>query len=188
VAGVFGFGIEGSLARETMQAIADLRANGIDVSALLIGAPGETGPAPDRWRAAARKADVADGLAFTGVLPPDRLADTLAGSDVLLLPDPGGPSARKGTLAAGLALGCPVVAADGPERWERLVENRAVVLSGPSADGLSRSLAALLGDPRERRAQADRGAAFYRAWMAPHVIGEELRTLMAAPSPAAVAA
>jgi glycosyltransferase involved in cell wall biosynthesis len=179
VVGIFGFGVEGALVRETMEAIADLRANGIDVSARLIGAPGETGAASDRWRAAAARAGVADGLAFTGVLPADRLADALAGSDVLLLPDPGGPSARKGTLAAGLALGCPVVAADGPERWEPLVENRAVVLSRQSAEGLSRSLESLLSDPRERRAQADRGAAFYSAWMAPHVICRELCALMA---------
>lgn len=178
VAGVVGFGTEGALAGETMQALARLRADGIDVRALLVGAPGEVGTAPDRWRAAAREARMTDALEFTGVLPAPELAAALAGTEVVILPDPGGPSSRRGVVAAALALAKPTVAVDGPETWQALVESGALSLASPSAEGLAEVLTTLLRDDERRRAMGARAAEFYERRMAPRVLATALRTLL----------
>ena len=123
VAGVVGFGTERALAQETMQALARLRTDGIDLHARLIGAPGDVGDQADRWRAAAREVGMDGRLEFTGVVPAQALATFLTEAEVVILPDPGGPSSRRGVVAAALALAKPLVAVDGPERWQELVDD-----------------------------------------------------------------
>jgi len=178
VVGVFGFGAVGALARETMDAVARLRADVGEVRALLIGAPGEKGADADRWRASASEAGIPDALTFTGVLPLEELARALAGVDVLVLPDPAGPSSRRGTVAAALALAKPTVAVDGPERWEQLVEERALALARPSSEGLAEVTGSLIRSRDRRRALGAQAGAFYERLMAPNILAREMRRLV----------
>jgi hypothetical protein len=185
VVGVFGFGAVGALARETMGAVARLRADGSEVRALLIGAPGEKGADADRWRASASEAGMPDALTFTGVLPLGELARALAGVDVVVLPDPAGPSSRRGTVAAALALAKPTVAVDGPERWEQLVQQRALAIARPSSEGLAEVIGSLIRSRNRRRALGARAEAFYERLMAPNILAQEMRQLVEVSPPRA---
>jgi glycosyltransferase involved in cell wall biosynthesis len=176
--GVLGFGSGTALIPETVEALARLRSRGDDVRLLLVGAPGEVGPAANAWRAAAADADVADAVGFTGILPLSELAQAIVELDAVVFPDRYGPSERRTTLTAALALARPVVATDGPDRWDRLARERAILLARPTADGLCEELSALLANGAERDAQGARAAAFYRRWMAPDVVARETLTLL----------
>jgi glycosyltransferase involved in cell wall biosynthesis len=105
---------------------------------------------------------VEDALAFSGVLPPHELADALAACDVLLHPEPDGPTSRKGTLAASLASGAPVVALDGPRRWDELLSAEAAAVVAPSPASMAEAVARLLADEPMRLALGRRGAEFAR--------------------------
>jgi len=170
VLGVFGFGAPETLAFETTSAVARLRSAGIDAHLLLVGAPGENGQQADRWRAAAEKAGVSEVFAFTGVLPLEELARELSGSDIVVLPDRGGPSSRKGTVAAALALGKAAVAVKGPEQWAELVDDKALVLVEPNCHALAQAFGELAGSDELRRAQGRRAAAFYERRMTPALL------------------
>jgi glycosyltransferase involved in cell wall biosynthesis len=170
VLGVFGFGAPETLAFETTSAVARLRSAGIDARLLLVGAPGEKGQQADRWRAAAEQAGVSEVFAFTGVLPLEELARELDGSDIVVLPDRGGPSSRKGTVAAALALGKAAVAVQGPEQWAELVEDKALVLVEPSCHALAQALGELARSAELRRTQGRRAAAFYERRMTPALL------------------
>jgi hypothetical protein len=183
VLGVFGFGTPGALARETTAAVARLRSDGTDARLLLVGAPGEIGEEADRWRAAADEVGLGKVLRFTGVLPPDQLARELMASDIVVLPDSGGPSARKGTVAAALALGKPAVAVDGPERWRELVEGRALVLADPTCGGLAQALGHLAASGEDRRTQGIRAAMFYERHMTPALLARATLSLLASARP-----
>ena len=178
VLGVFGFGSPDTLARETTRAVARLRSDGIDARLVLVGAPGPGGREADRWRSAAEDAGLGDALAFTGVLSPESLGRELQAADILVLPDRGGPSSRKGTVAAALALGKPAVAVDGPDRWGDLVADDAVALAEPSADGLANALRRLARSSDDRRAQGERAAAFYHLHMTPAHLAKELLSFL----------
>jgi hypothetical protein len=185
VVGVFGFGAVGALARETMGAVARLRADGREVHAVLIGAPGEKGAEADRWRTSASEAGIPDALTFTGVLPLGELARALAVADVVVLPDPAGPSSRRGTVAAALALAKPTVAVDGPERWEHLAQEGALALARPSSEGLAEALGSLIRSRERRRALGARAEAFYDRHMAPNILAQEMRRLVESDLPRA---
>jgi glycosyltransferase involved in cell wall biosynthesis len=126
------------------------------------------------WQAAARGAGCADALTFTGILGEEELAETILDLDVVVLPDEGGPTSRKTTLAAALAYGKAVVALDGPHRWEPLVLEQAVVLAPSTGEGLARELGSLLEDRKRRDQQGERAAAFYRRRMASEVIAASI--------------
>jgi glycosyltransferase involved in cell wall biosynthesis len=175
--GVFGFAAGGSLVEETAAALSRLRDAGLDAQLVLIGAPGPAAPDADAWRRAAGSSGFGP-LVFTGVLEPVDLARALCSVDVVLLADRAGPMSRKTTLAAALALGRPVVAADGPRRWDLLAKERAVVLARPSAEGLASALESLLREEPERRRQGVRGEAFYRRWMTPERFASEILVLL----------
>lgn len=172
--GVFGFASEGYALESVLGAIGRLHRQGIRATLTLIGAPGPRSHQAGRWRAAAAAAGCLDALSFTGVLEPEAVARALHDVDVLVLPDRNGPSGRKGTLAAALAAARPVVAFDGPQRWEALVRERAVAVVAPEADQVADLLEHLLHDPRARAAQGSRGRAFYASHQAPAVIAEKL--------------
>ncbi len=74
------------------------------------------GPAPGR---------AATAIEFSGRLPAQELSDALARCAVLLCAASPGPTSRKGTLAASLASGRPVVAIDGHLTWGELREQDA---------------------------------------------------------------
>jgi glycosyltransferase involved in cell wall biosynthesis len=164
--GVFGFATDRRLADEVLKALTRLSAMDLPTRLVLVGAPGPTSPAADLWRAAAARAGFAS-LEFSGILDPAPLADVLASVDAVLLLDRAGPMSRKGTLAAALAFAKPVVAVDGPERWEQLVEERAVVPAAPTAVALSAALRPLLDDEGARMRQAELAGDYYRRWMQP---------------------
>lgn len=178
VIGVFGFAAERYGAIPVLGAVSRLRRRGIPVTLRLIGAPGPHSPRADLWRAAAVDAGCSDALSFTGVLELQTLARVLHDVDVLVLPDIDGPSGRKSTLAASLAVGKPVVAFDGPDSWEALVRERAVAITRPGAGAIADLLERLLRDASARAAQGARGRAFYASRQAPEVIAAGLLTFL----------
>jgi glycosyltransferase involved in cell wall biosynthesis len=157
-----------------------MKENGIGLRVLLLGAPGEHGPHAERWRAAAREAGMVDALEFTGVIGASDLASALAATDVVILPDLGGPSSRRGVLAAALALGKATVAVDGPERWQELVDAGAVSLAPPNIEGLAEAVRRLLETGNERGELETRAKAFYDLRMSPTVLARELRGFLQA--------
>lgn len=176
--GVFGFGAEGFVPAPVASAVASLRTGGLDARLVLVGAPGAESAAGRAWRLAAAAAGCTDALDFTGTLEPGGLAEAIAGLDVLILPDEGGPSSRKTTMAAALASAKPVVAFDGPHKWDPLVSERALVLTPPTGESLAAELEALLRDDRRRKLQAERAADFYRRRMAPEVVAESVLAVL----------
>jgi glycosyltransferase involved in cell wall biosynthesis len=175
--GVFGFAADPALADTIVAAAAALRERGLEARLELIGAPGAASAAADMWRAAAARHRFGS-LAFTDVLEPLELAAALEAVDVLVSADRAGPMSRKGTLAAALALAKPVVAIDGPKRWEELVEARAVVLAQPNAVALATVLERLLRDRAAAKRLGEGGATFYRRWMSPERIASETLALL----------
>ncbi|HEY1450230.1 MAG TPA: glycosyltransferase [Solirubrobacteraceae bacterium] len=160
--GLFGYAYEGAARGLVLDTMALLSKQGLDFGLVLLGAPGPGSPAADAWRGDARQRGVEDALAFSGVLPPHELADALAACDVLLHPEPDGPTSRKGTLAASLASGAPVVALDGPRRWDELLSAEAAAVVAPSPASMAEAVARLLADEPMRLALGRRGAEFAR--------------------------
>jgi glycosyltransferase involved in cell wall biosynthesis len=173
VVGIVGFASESYLVDPVVAAIAVAAAD-----LLLIGAPGPESAQAERWREASRFAGVADRVSFTGVLDAERYADAIASVDAVVFPDEDGPSSRKGTLAAALAAGRPVVAFDGPDAWRLAVDEDAVALIAPDAGALARALAGLLRDDELRRAQGGRAAAFYEREQSPDVLARRMLTFL----------
>jgi glycosyltransferase involved in cell wall biosynthesis len=167
--GVFGFQADRSLAERVVGALARLHDDGLATRLVLVGAPGDEGPAADAWLRAAANCGF-EPLSFTGILPAPEIARAVASVDVIVFADSSGSMSRKTTLAAALALAKPVVAMDGPGRWRHLVEANAVVVARPNADEIAAALRPLLLDEVNRDAQGTRGRNFYRRWMAPDVL------------------
>jgi glycosyltransferase involved in cell wall biosynthesis len=175
--GIFGYGSAAFDPQPVMHALARLAARDGGVRLVLVGAPGEQSPEGRRWRAAAAGVGCASSVHFTGVLEPRRLSAALAGIDIVLFPDIAGPTSRKTTLAAALAYGKPVVALEGPQRWEDLVRAGGVVIARDGED-MAAAIEALRGDPLLRRRQGERGAAFYLQRMAPDVIAARVTAFL----------
>ena len=171
--GVFGYGAEDFVAEPVVEAVASLKALGLRARLLLVGAPGPESRQGMYWRRAAQVAGCDEMLGFTGKLEPQMLSSALAGVDVIVHPDIGGPSSRKTTLAAALACGKPIVALDGRNRWELLVDEGAVVLAC-SSNGIASAIESFLSNPELRLAQGDRAGAFYRKWMKPEALAAEI--------------
>jgi glycosyltransferase involved in cell wall biosynthesis len=74
------------------------------------------------------------------------------------------------------------VAFSGPEQWDALVEERAVVMVEPDGAALAEALRRLLDHDAERRAQGERAAAFYRRRMSPERVAAQIRAFVAAVS------
>lgn len=136
---------------------------------VLVGGPGAQSTCAARWREGAKRHGCT--LEFTGVLAPEALAEVLARSEVVLFADRQGPTSRRGTLAAALALGCCVLAVAGPDTWSDLVEAGAVVAVEARPAALAGRLEQLLADPVLRASVGQRGAAFYATRMSPEVVG-----------------
>ena len=187
--GVLGYSTGGYPCDAVAGAVRALVQDGVDVALVLVGWPGPDSDAGRRWFHAAGRAGCADRLVFTGVLDDAGLAEALSGLDLMVFPDPGGPAARKTTLAAGLAYGLPVVALPGPEGWDRLVEAGAVVLTGAAtAADLAPAIGDLLADDDARRAAGARARAFYDAEMAPAVVADRILGFVGGLSPVPTAA
>jgi glycosyltransferase involved in cell wall biosynthesis len=158
--GLFGYSYEGAALSLVLDALAQLRGAGADVRLRLLGAPGRSSFAGQAWLSAARSRGLQDALSFSEPLPAQELSDELAACDVLLFADSSGPSSRKGTLAASLASGRPVVALDGRNRWAKLIEADAICVVAANAGALAQEVAGLLQESHRREALGARGRSF----------------------------
>jgi Glycosyl transferases group 1 len=165
VLGLFGYAYEGAARSLVLDALRLLDERGLRVRLELLGAPGRGTPAAEAWLAGARRRGIGDTLSFSGVLSAQDLSDALHACDVLLHPEPSGPTSRKGTLAASLASGRAVVAIDGSRRWAELIESHSALVVEPSATALANGIAGLLEDEHRREALGDRGGEFSRQAM-----------------------
>ncbi len=181
VIGLFGYAYEGAAVALVLDALRLLHDRGLHAHLELLGAPGRASAAADAWLAGARARGVEQALSFSGVLSPRDLSDALRACDVLLHPEPSGPTSRKGTLAASLASGRAVVAIDGPRRWPELIDADAALVVEPTAAALADGLAGLLADEHRRDALGARGGEFARSAMgverSAHVVAGLIDTL-----------
>jgi hypothetical protein len=166
VIGVFGYGADPSMCEVIAKAAKDA-----DMQLELVGAPGSSSDAGDRWQRAARRAGCK--LSFTGLLDEADLLAALASAEVLVYPDPSGPSSRRTTLAICLAAG-PTVAFHGWDTWDDLAAAGAVELIPPTARALSSALRELRADHDRRQRLMHRGRAFQAKRMSPDVVARVL--------------
>jgi glycosyltransferase involved in cell wall biosynthesis len=159
VIGLFGYSYEGAALSLVLDAIRLLKARGVDVRLRLLGAPGAASSPGEAWLAAARERGLQSALSFSGALPAQALSNALADCDLLLFPDAAGPSSRKGTLAASLASGRPVVALDGRNRWGKLIDAEAACVVQPTPDALAAAIGSLAEEDR-RETLGARGRSF----------------------------
>lgn len=181
--GVFSFGAEGLAAEVVAEGVAAARRHEPDAHLVLIGSPGADSAAGRRWQRAAEVAGCP--VSFTGLGTEVEVSRALAACQVVVFPDPAGPTSRKTSLAAALSHTRPVVALDGPETWRDLVGARAVELVEPTAAALGRSLTRLFSDAAARTTLAKGGAAFSGAALsaesAARTVIALLRTFVAVP-------
>jgi len=136
------------------EAVARLRARGVDARLVLAG---NTGPFE-------RPLALNGSMQTTGVLPREQLSSVLAASDVYLHPDPAGPAAgRRGSLTAALAHGLPIVAYRGPDIPPQLQDGRNVVLVEPVLRALADALGAIAADPGHARRLGEAARETYRS-------------------------
>jgi hypothetical protein len=165
VIGLFGYAYEGAAVSLVLDALRLLHDRGVRIRLQLLGAPGRESAAAGAWLAGACARGIEDTLSFSGVLATRDLSDALRACDVLLHPEPSGPTSRKGTLAASLASGRPVVAIDGPRRWPELIDANVAMIVEPTARALADGLAGLLEDEHRCEALGARGGEFARTAM-----------------------
>jgi glycosyltransferase involved in cell wall biosynthesis len=161
--GLFGYGNEEALMEPVLDALARVRSQRDDVRLLLLGAPGADS---ERGRELAREAGMrgiaSEAVDFSGVLPAQELSDLLASCEVLLSCASPGPTSRKGTIAASLSSGRPLLALDGRQTWRELVDAEAVQLARPDGASLASGLEQLLGDVQLQAHLGARGSEFAR--------------------------
>jgi glycosyltransferase involved in cell wall biosynthesis len=178
VVGLFGYAYEGAEAATVLDAVSELAARDVEVNLMLLGTPGRSSSAGEAWMQAARARGIADAVSFSGILSAQDLSDALAACDVLLSPFMSGPSSRKGTLAASLASGRPVIALDGPRGWSELTQSDALTVVAPTPQALAEAIDALLADPQAREEAGARGRAFAEQRMGVARTVEAVRSLL----------
>jgi glycosyltransferase involved in cell wall biosynthesis len=157
--GMFGYSYEAAISL-VLDAVGVLRTRGLDLELLLLGAPGASSATGERWLEAARSRGLTDAISFSGTVPPQVLSDALAACDVLLFGDPAGPTSRKGTLAASLAAGRPLVAIEGRLGWSELARSGAARMVQATPHALAEAVGELLADKGRREALGARGREF----------------------------
>ncbi len=178
VIGLFGYSYQGAAVSVVLDAIRLLHDRGGDVQLRLLGAPGRSSSAGEAWLTAAGTRALTGALSFSEALPAQALSNALAACDVLLFGDTAGPSSRKGTLAASLASGRPVVALDGRNRWPKLVEAKAACVVQPTPRALADAIHALLADEQRRETLGARGRSFAGREMGVARSAEAVTTLL----------
>ncbi|HWG09812.1 MAG TPA: glycosyltransferase [Solirubrobacteraceae bacterium] len=178
--GLFGYASEGTSVEVALDALRLLREQGRAVELRLLGAPGADSEGGRAWCAAAAARGVDAALSFTGWVSAQELADALAACDGLLFADSSGPTSRKTTLAASLASGSPLVAIDGPRRWQALADAEAARIVAPTAQALADGIGALLEDEAERARLGERGRAFAQREMSVERAAQVLAQLLRA--------
>ena len=162
--GVVGYSADGAQPELFFDALRHLRSlAGIRV--VLLGAPGPQSPQGEAWMRAARLGGLEEAVEFTGVLSPEELGHRIDACDLITLVDREGPSSRRTMLAAVLAHGRPMIATDGPNRWDAPVSEGAVTLVPPVALHLGAAMQRLCDDPEERAAMSALAFKFYEREM-----------------------
>jgi glycosyltransferase involved in cell wall biosynthesis len=179
VVGLFGYSYEGAALSLVLDALALLNARGVHVQLRLLGAPGRGAPAGQAWLAAARARGLEHVLSFSEALPAQALSNALAACDLLLFADAAGPSSRKGTLAASLASGRPVVALDGPNSWGRLIDADAARVVAPTPEALAQAIGTLCAAPQQREQLGARGRSFAQREMGVALSVQVVKELLA---------
>jgi glycosyltransferase involved in cell wall biosynthesis len=161
--GLFGYGNEEALMEPVLDAVARVRDDRDEVRLLLLGAPGGDSERGRELVRDARACGVSpEAIAFSGVLPAQELSDLLASCEVLLSCASPGPTSRKGTIAASLSSGRPLLALDGRQTWRELADAEAVLLARPDGASLASGLERLLGDAELQARLGARGSEFAR--------------------------
>ena len=160
VLGLFGYSYQGAALSLVLDAIVLLSKGGVAPRLVLLGAPGRTSAVAGTWVREARARGIEHALEFSDTLPAQDLSNALAACDLLLFADAAGPSSRKGTLAASLASGRPVLAIDGPRRWLELVWAEAAAVVEPTAPALANAIRELLADDDAHETLGARGRVF----------------------------
>jgi glycosyltransferase involved in cell wall biosynthesis len=160
VVGMFGYGYDGAAVSLMVEAVRRLAERGMNVRLVFFGVAGRSAAVGRAALEIARRQRIEHLLSISGFLPAQALSDALASCDVLFFPDSSGPTSRKGTLAAALASGTPVVALDGTSNWPVLLNAGAVALARPTPRALADTVGALLADASQRAALGARGLAF----------------------------
>jgi len=114
-----------------------------------------------------------------GVLPPERVAKTLAQSDVLLFVR-GEISTRRGSAIAGIACSLPIVAFAGAETAPPITEAGLALYSREMPGDLSRVLIKVLGDPGYRESLAGRSRQAQRQYFSWDAIAAQYADLLRA--------
>lgn len=156
------FGTHGSLITSLLaRAIPLIGAAHATARFVLIGSDSDT----FRSALAAQNSGLAGRVSATGTLSAAELSAHIAACDVLLQPYPDGVTSRRTTVMAGLFAGVPVVTTSGALTEHIWQEGTAVKLADVGDVGaIVTRVLELLGDPAERRRQADAGRAFYDRW------------------------
>ena len=178
VLGVFGWALGEETREVVLGALARLRGE-TGAELRLLGAPGEQSSSGAAWRQDAARHGVADALTFSGLQPAQDLAAELASADILLYVDPTGPAGRKGTLAAELAAGRPLIALEGRRTWPALAESGAALIVPRSAGALAAAAGGLIADDARREAMGPLAAGFYQREMAVERTAGAVRELLA---------
>ncbi len=163
--GLFGFAYEGIELELVLDAIELLRQSQLQTRLVLLGSPGEDSDHGRQWREAADRRGLGGQLSFSGLLGAQELSDALAGCELLLSAAWQGPTSSRGSLAASLASGRPLVAIDGPRAWEALRREGAARLVAPGAHELAGAVRELLEDPAAGDALGTCGQEFYERRM-----------------------
>ncbi len=169
---VMSFGADDACVATVAGALGTLRARGVDARLRLVGQPGAAGSRAQRWREAAEQGGWAGALSFSGVVERPELSRELSAAPLVLFPNAQGPITAKSTIASALAHGRPVVAIDGPKRWDGFAP--AMALAPPDAPALADCLERLLADDAERRRLGEAGAELYERELAPEVTARRL--------------
>jgi hypothetical protein len=166
VVGIFGYGGWGDAPADIVLGAARDALECIDGARIeMIGLPGTSGSIARQWIDAAER--VGCTLSFTGPLEPDELSAAIGSCTVMISADPEGPSSRKTSLAAVLALGKATIVLPGTEAWPELVASGAVRVVAPDRSDLAVALRELVTDASARSSLAESAQQFYGRHMGP---------------------
>lgn len=177
--GVLAYAGDGARPDVVVGALRRLDRPGLRV--MLLGGPGSASRDGAEWRRRAAGAGLGDRVEFTEVVPPGVLSARVTRCDLVVFANDLGPSSRRTTLAAALAHGRPVVALDGPERWQALVDDGAIALVSPHADELATVLGRLLDDPAARARLGARGKEFHDRHMTLDRVTDAIAAVLSSP-------
>jgi glycosyltransferase involved in cell wall biosynthesis len=133
------------------------------------------GRGTDQSAAALRRAAAACGVGcdVLGLVAAEKITGALAASDVQLFLR-GGISSRRGTVAAGLACGLPIVAFRGRETAMPVTDAGVALVPEGDAEALGEALGRVLADPVHRAELSDRSRAAHRHWFSWESIADRL--------------